>query len=144
MNLWSLGLAAAIAAAGLPAPSQGQTFAVTECPRISPLDGRTPLVALSVLHDGDVEFGYPTPDVEERRGSRIYRMRDLEAYDFRNASLACFYAATMTAPRVSHRIRIPGHLLRCESEELPPRHIRSPPDPGDRYWCTSRVKEPTR
>ncbi|MCM0020762.1 MAG: hypothetical protein NBV67_12265 [Tagaea sp.] len=136
----TLGLAAAIAAAGFSTRLLAQTLAVTECPRLSPADERTRLVALSILHDGDVEFGYPTPDVEERRGRRVYRMNDFEVSEFRNASLECFYATTMTGPRTSHRIRIPGLLLRCESEELPPRSIRSPPDPGDRFWCTSRIE----
>jgi hypothetical protein len=130
---------------GVPSgPALSQSVIVTECPIVDPSDGRTPLVHLSVLHDGDVEFGYPTPDVEERRGRRVYRKREFTGSEFRNASLKCLYAATRVQTPKEYRVRIPGLLLRCESEELPPRSLNALPDPGDRFWCTSRIEAPAR
>lgn len=115
---------------------------VTECPRTSPVDGRTPLAFVSVLHSGDAEWGYPDADVQRKDNGRIYRMNDHEASGFRSARMECIFAVNRRPPRHSTILDIPGLLLRCESESPDP-----PPDwsrMDGRVWCTSRIETSAR
>jgi hypothetical protein len=134
-----------VASSGVAAqPAPAAMEAVTECSQISPIDGRTPILSVRVLHDGDVEFGYPTPDFWDRRGPFVYRINEFTGSDFRNASMLCEYSTSRRRPFQSVRLPIPGLLLRCESEEIPPRRPNDLPDPRNRYWCTSQVETPAR
>lgn len=114
----------------------------TECPRISPVDGRTPLAFVSVLHTGDGEWGYPDADVMRRENEATYRMNNHEASNFTTARMECVYANNRRPPMHSTFLEIPGLLLRCESLEpdLPLEWDRS----YGRVWCTSRIEEPPR
>ena len=110
---------------------------VFECPRISPVDGQTPLAFVKVLHDGEDEWGFPDADVTRRRRGVVYRMNDFAASNFTKARMECIYAVNRRPPRHSAFLDMPGLLLRCESEgpELPPDWNNW----YGRYWCTTRI-----
>jgi hypothetical protein len=127
----------ALAVAILIAPPVFAREIETECPRISPVDNRTPLAFVSILHDGEDEWGYPDFDVERRDNGRIYGMNDFEASGFTKARMECIFAVNRRPPLHSTFLPMPGLLLRCESEG---------PDSSDfsamygRVWCTSRIE----
>jgi hypothetical protein len=129
--------ACALVLLGIGTPSAFAAEIITECPRVSPVDNRTPLAFVSIRHDGENEWGYPDADVERRENGRIYRMNDFEASEFRKARMQCIFAVNRRPPRHSTFLPMPGLLLRCESEG---------PDTSDysvmygRIWCTSRVE----
>lgn len=115
---------------------------VTECPRVSPIDGRTPLIFVSVLHSGDAVWGYPDADVEKKENGRIYRMNVHEASGFTSARMECEFAINRRSRGHSTFLDMPGLLLRCESDGPDP----YPEDDmmHGRVWCTSRIEAPAR
>lgn len=136
MRTSSILIAACVLAASSSARAQAAER-VFECPRISPVDGQTPLAFVKVLHDGEDEWGFPDADVTRRRRGVVYRMNDFAASNFTKARMECIYAVNRRPPRHSAFLDMPGLLLRCESEGPDP-----PPDWNNwygRYWCTTQI-----
>jgi hypothetical protein len=121
------------------APAAEQAF---ECPRISPIDGQTPLAFVKVLHDGGATWGYPDADVTRKENGATYQMNNHEASNFTKARLECIYANNRRPPLHSTFLDMPGLLLRCESlqPDLPLVWDRS----YGRSWCTTRTENPVQ
>lgn len=115
------------------AQSNERTF---ECPRVSPLDGRTPLAYIQVLQDGEANWGGPDAGETWRTG-RVVRWRDDHSMSgFVNGRMNCLYGWNRRPPLHTVTIEMPGHLLRCEGEYIdpPPSRVRL----DARQWCTTR------
>lgn len=130
--LLAVGTLATFTVAGVRAAEQA-----FECPRVSPVDGQTPLAFIRILHDGSASWGRPDVD-EERRTGRIVRWRnDWFSYRFFDGKMNCEYGWNRRPPLHIVTIDMPGLLLRCEGEYLDPPPSRDRLD--GRQWCTTRI-----
>ncbi len=113
---------------------------VTRCPPASPIDGKSPLHDVTLLHFGDVPLGGGIETALAIEGSRhSYDLVEMEASDFRHAALECTYGEIEAEITQIVKVPIPGLLLRCESIS---RRVSAHDREWDleRYWCTSRVE----
>jgi len=116
------------------------TEVVTHCSLISPIDGKSPLHGITLLHFGDMPLGggiETTLAIVDSRHS--YDLVEMEASDFRRAALECTYGEIEGEITQIVKVPIPGLLLRCESIS---RRVSAHDREWDleRYWCTSRVE----
>lgn len=111
----------------------------SECPLISPSDGRTPLGFDVVLPYGDAADGARDPDQVKTFSNMRHIVYEFEAYRLPNTRIECAYGV-VGRPWVSKSyVDIPGLLVRCESTFRIPAGRQRHPD--DRYWCISRVDD---
>lgn len=130
-------LLAVCALVALPGASARAAEREFECPRISPIDGQTPLAFVNVLHSGTATWGRTEPNEVRRSGGIVRRRTDWTPERFFNAKTNCEYGWNRRPPFHTVTIDMPGQLLRCEGEypDPPPSRDRL----HGRFWCTTDV-----
>ncbi|MCM0020758.1 MAG: hypothetical protein NBV67_12245 [Tagaea sp.] len=142
MNLgvfWSVTVLAAMLAGGALA----QTLeVVTQCPPLSPTDGRTPVSNQSLLHFGEVQLGDAPVSLEFKTREFAYVLEDVEQDQYKKAAIQCQYDDLRSRRFAEIRIPIPGLLLSCDRITK----VRGGPYPyfPIRFFCISRIKAPAR
>lgn len=123
-----------------PTASCNAAEIVTRCPSASPIDGKSPIYSVDLLHFGDMALGGGIETALAIEGARhSYDLVEMEASDFRRAALECAYGEIAGEITQIVKVPIPGLLLRCE---IISRRVSAHDREWDleRYWCTSRVE----